>query len=230
MSAQNQLEKLGNQFFKYRGQIPVLFFLVAFILMHFFPMYDNWLNPNYTYLAIGLVVLGHAIRALAVGKRAAHTSGRNRDEQVAEALNSTGIYSMVRHPLYLGNITTYIGTRVFDLICSLLSPDYLCRRAVLDPQVWPRLPRLEKTNPTLVACLLEIQSQPTAIFHESCARKRIFWLGSFHDHGFCVAFVPNLRAERTSTAKQHQLLHRNGFVYCCVWLRHALPQKENARF
>jgi protein-S-isoprenylcysteine O-methyltransferase Ste14 len=113
MSAQNQLEKLGNQFFKYRGQIPVLFFLVAFILMHFFPMYDNWLNPNYTNLAIGLVVLGHVIRALAVGRRAAHTSGRNRDEQVAEALNSTGIYSMVRHPLYLGNITTYIGWAVF---------------------------------------------------------------------------------------------------------------------
>ncbi|MDP4597187.1 MAG: isoprenylcysteine carboxylmethyltransferase family protein [Crocinitomicaceae bacterium] len=113
MSAQNQLEKLGNQFFKYRGQIPVLFFLVAFILMHFFPMPYNWLNPNYTNLAIGLVVLGHVIRALAVGKRAAHTSGRNRDEQVAEALNSTGIYSMVRHPLYLGNITTYIGWAVF---------------------------------------------------------------------------------------------------------------------
>ena len=113
MSAQNQLEKLGNQFFKYRGQIPVLFFLAAFILMHFFPMYQNWLNLNYTITAIGLVVLGHIIRALAVGKRAAHTSGRNRDEQVAEAVNSTGIYSMVRHPLYLGNITTYIGWAVF---------------------------------------------------------------------------------------------------------------------
>jgi protein-S-isoprenylcysteine O-methyltransferase Ste14 len=113
MSAQNQLEKLGNQFFKYRGQIPVLFFLGAFILMHFFPMHQHWLNPNYSTAAMVLVVLGHLIRALAVGKRAAHTSGRNRDEQVAEALNSTGIYSMVRHPLYLGNITTYIGWAVF---------------------------------------------------------------------------------------------------------------------
>jgi hypothetical protein len=76
-------------------------------------MRENWLNSCYTLVAIGLVVLGHLIRALAVGKRAAHTSGRNRDEQVAEALNSTGIYSMVRHPLYLGNITTYIGWAVF---------------------------------------------------------------------------------------------------------------------
>jgi protein-S-isoprenylcysteine O-methyltransferase Ste14 len=113
MSEQNQLEKLGNQFFKYRGQIPVLFFIVAFGLMHYFPMYANWRNSNYIGFAIALVVLGHLIRALAVGKRAAHTSGRNRDEQVADALNSTGIYSMVRHPLYLGNITTYIGWAIF---------------------------------------------------------------------------------------------------------------------
>jgi hypothetical protein len=69
-------------------------------------------------------VLGHLIRALAVGKRAAHTSGRNRDEQVAEALNSTGIYSMVRHPLYLGNITTYIGWAVFTGI-NWLVPVFL---------------------------------------------------------------------------------------------------------
>lgn len=113
MSEQNQLEKLANQFFKYRGQIPVLFFIVAFVLMHYYPMSQNWLNPSYTIVAVGLVVLGHFIRALAVGKRAAHTSGRNRDEQVAEALNATGIYSMLRHPLYLGNITTYIGWAVF---------------------------------------------------------------------------------------------------------------------
>ena len=120
MSEQNQLEKLGNQFFKYRGQIPVLFFIVAFGLMHYYPMYTNWRNSNYIGLAIALVVLGHFIRALAVGKRAAHTSGRNRDEQVAEALNSTGIYSMVRHPLYLGNITTYIGWAVFTGIIWLV--------------------------------------------------------------------------------------------------------------
>jgi protein-S-isoprenylcysteine O-methyltransferase Ste14 len=124
MSEQNQLEKLGNQFFKYRGQIPVLFFLAAFILMHFFPMRNNWFDLKYTSMAIGLVVLGHVIRALAVGKRAAHTSGRNRDEQVAEAVNSTGIYSMVRHPLYLGNITTYIGWAVFTGI-DWLAPLFL---------------------------------------------------------------------------------------------------------
>ncbi|MEY4974797.1 MAG: hypothetical protein RLZZ55_1591 [Bacteroidota bacterium] len=120
MTTQNRSEKLGNQFFKYRGQIPALIFLAAFILMHIFPETDIWLNSTNTYLALLLVIIGHLIRALAVGKRAAHTSGRNRDEQVAEALNSTGIYSMVRHPLYLGNITTYMGWVVFTGIWWLI--------------------------------------------------------------------------------------------------------------
>ncbi len=120
MSAQNQWEKLGNQFFKYRGQIPAIFFLIAFILMHYFPETTKWLDQTHIFIALTLVVFGHLIRALAVGKRAAHTSGRNRDEQVAEALNSTGIYSMVRHPLYLGNITTYMGWVVFTGIDWLI--------------------------------------------------------------------------------------------------------------
>ena len=114
------MEKLGNQFFKYRGQIPAFIFLLAFGLMHLYPEKEIWHNANNTYLALALVILGHLIRALAVGKRAAHTSGRNRDEQVAEALNSTGIYSMVRHPLYLGNITTYMGWVVFTGISWLI--------------------------------------------------------------------------------------------------------------
>lgn len=120
MTTQNRSEKLGNQFFKYRGQIPALIFLIAFILMHIYPETEIWLNSTNTYLALLLVVIGHLVRALAVGKRAAHTSGRNRDEQVAEALNSTGIYSMVRHPLYLGNITTYMGWVVFTGIDWLI--------------------------------------------------------------------------------------------------------------
>jgi protein-S-isoprenylcysteine O-methyltransferase Ste14 len=120
MTTQNRSEKLGNQFFKYRGQIPALFFLLAFFLMHYFPAQNKWLDQSNTLIAVSLVILGHLIRALAVGKRAAHTSGRNRDEQVAEALNSTGIYSMVRHPLYLGNITTYMGWVVFTGIDWLI--------------------------------------------------------------------------------------------------------------
>lgn len=45
----------------------------------------------------------------AVGCAPRGTSGRNVKEQRAEVLNNTGIYSMVRHPLYLGNFVIWFG-------------------------------------------------------------------------------------------------------------------------
>ncbi len=39
----------------------------------------------------------------------AGTSGRNVRSQQADSLNTTGIYSVVRHPLYLGNSLMYTG-------------------------------------------------------------------------------------------------------------------------
>ncbi|MFN5911745.1 MAG: methyltransferase family protein, partial [Bacteroidota bacterium] len=38
---------------------------------------------------------------------------RNTKEQVAEALNTKGIYSTVRHPLYLGNYFMWLGIVMF---------------------------------------------------------------------------------------------------------------------
>jgi hypothetical protein len=57
--------------------------------------------------------LGQYIRAVAIGTSNKNTSGRNTKEQVAEALNTKGIYSTVRHPLYLGNYFMWIGIVVY---------------------------------------------------------------------------------------------------------------------
>lgn len=56
---------------------------------------------------------GQIIRAIAIGTSSKHTSGRNTKEQVADALNTKGIYSTVRHPLYLGNYFMWIGIVMF---------------------------------------------------------------------------------------------------------------------
>jgi len=53
--------------------------------------------------------LGLGIRALTLGYVPGGTSGRNTKSQVAETLNTTGIYSIVRHPLYLGNAFISLG-------------------------------------------------------------------------------------------------------------------------
>ncbi len=63
--------------------------------------------------AIGLVALGEAIRILTVGFVPKGTSGRNTAGQVATRLNTTGAYSLVRNPLYLGNCMMYLGVVLY---------------------------------------------------------------------------------------------------------------------
>jgi hypothetical protein len=53
------------------------------------------------------------VRVLTIGSVPERTSGRNTHRQVAERLNTTGMYSIVRHPLYLGNYVMVLGVALF---------------------------------------------------------------------------------------------------------------------
>lgn len=68
------------------------------------------LGEYYWYICFGVGILGLLVRIYTVGHTPAGTSGRNTDEgQLAEELNQTGIYSIVRHPLYLGNFLMWLA-------------------------------------------------------------------------------------------------------------------------
>lgn len=130
MALVHSLEKNGNFLFKYRGQIPVVLFLMAIPAIYFtdydFLKGEDDLKLILTIVAALISFSGQVIRAIAIGTSNKHTSGRNTKEQVAEALNTKGIYSTVRHPLYLGNYFMWIGIVVytfniwFILIISLM--------------------------------------------------------------------------------------------------------------
>lgn len=111
MALIHSMEKNGNTLFKYRGQIPVILFLLAIPVIFYTDL--SFLTPTtywiLTVIAILLSATGFVIRAIAIGTSQKNTSGRNTQKQVAEALNTKGIYSMVRHPLYLGNYFMWIG-------------------------------------------------------------------------------------------------------------------------
>ncbi|RFC54771.1 methyltransferase family protein [Brumimicrobium aurantiacum] len=117
MALIHSFEKSGNTLFKYRGQIPVILFILAIPVIFFTDYKCLTENDNYYWvlLAISVVlsILGQVIRAIAIGTASKHTSGRNTKQQVAEALNTTGIYSTMRHPLYVGNYFMWIGIVVF---------------------------------------------------------------------------------------------------------------------
>lgn len=117
MALVHSLEKNGNVLFKYRGQIPVILFLLAIPAIYFNDTSAILKNEAVYYVLMGIAIamslLGQVIRAIAIGTSNKNTSGRNTQQQVAEALNTKGIYSTVRHPLYLGNYFMWIGIVFF---------------------------------------------------------------------------------------------------------------------
>ena len=74
------------------------------------------ISYNLTEEIIFLIVslLGEAIRIITVGHAPRNTSGRNTTEgQVADVINTSGIYSIIRHPLYVGNLLMWLGPVLF---------------------------------------------------------------------------------------------------------------------
>ena len=115
MALVQTFEKQGNFLFKYRGQFPLILFFIA-VPFIFLTDYSGITDANekiYTIISVFLSSLGFLIRFYTIGTTPKGTSGRNTKEQVAEVLNSTGIYATVRHPLYLGNYLIWIGIAIF---------------------------------------------------------------------------------------------------------------------
>ena len=117
MTIKKSLEVSGNFLFKNRGHIPLIVFLLIVPVSFFTPykIYSSYNGLDATILlsALSLISFGHLIRARTVGKRTIQTSGRNRSHQVAQVLNKTGWYSLVRHPLYFGNYLIWLGLAIF---------------------------------------------------------------------------------------------------------------------
>ena len=100
MALIQSFEKSGNFLFKHRGIIPVFVFLICAPILCFTTSLSF-----YEEMSTG--------GRVAIGTTPHGTSGRNTDKQVAKQLNTKGIYSIVRHPLYLGNYLMWLGLLVF---------------------------------------------------------------------------------------------------------------------
>ncbi|MDR2834847.1 MAG: isoprenylcysteine carboxylmethyltransferase family protein [Bacteroidales bacterium] len=105
MALQESFVKSGNFLFKKRSFLPLIILIPGFAWFAWLKYNNQWITPwwlDFIFLFVGL--LGLLIRILTVGFTPKGTSGRNTSTgQVAETLNTSGIYSTIRHPLYLGN-------------------------------------------------------------------------------------------------------------------------------
>ena len=112
MALQEEFESQGNFLFRYRSYFPLVFLILAAVVFILEVEKENqWLlNSNYWFFSLGIGFFGLLIRVFTVGFTPKNTSGRNTAEgQVADELNQTGIYSVVRHPLYLGNYFMWLA-------------------------------------------------------------------------------------------------------------------------
>jgi protein-S-isoprenylcysteine O-methyltransferase Ste14 len=117
MALIHSFEKSGNFLFKYRGQIPVIIFLIGLPFLYFADyrcfVEHAWVESALAIVGIGVSLLGIVVRSYTIGVTPKGTSGRNTQKQIADSLNTTGIYSIVRHPLYVGNYLMWAGLLLF---------------------------------------------------------------------------------------------------------------------
>lgn len=120
MALKEHFENSGNWLFRWRSYLPLLLiiFVVGTILTNAPMDREEEENKNETLIEItGLFLsfLGLGVRIIVVGYKPRRTSGGNTTDQVADQLNTTGMYSIVRHPLYLGNFIIWFGiTLLFE--------------------------------------------------------------------------------------------------------------------
>jgi len=101
----------GNFLFRYRSYLPLIIIILA--LFVFISQNKNITKNDYNLVILVSLLMslfGLGIRILTIGFAAKKTSGRNtKAGQVAAALNTSGLYSIFRHPLYIGNFFMWLG-------------------------------------------------------------------------------------------------------------------------
>lgn len=115
MALREEFESSGKWLFRWRGFLPlilVVLFVLAMPDYHYLSM-DKQLELYWKILCLLVSFAGLGVRVFTIGYTPRKTSGRNRKKQVAETLNTTGIYSVVRNPLYLGNFLMIFGLALF---------------------------------------------------------------------------------------------------------------------
>jgi protein-S-isoprenylcysteine O-methyltransferase Ste14 len=125
----------GDVFFRFRSYWPLL--LVPLVVGAIAGFHDRFASHGADLAweagCVLVALLGLAVRVYTVGVAAPGTSGRNTRRQKAARLNTTGPYSVVRHPLYLGNAVIAVGFALFPhawpappLVAALAVGYYAC--------------------------------------------------------------------------------------------------------
>src|ERR1051326_1589927 len=98
MALTDEFRDQGEWLFRWRSYLPLV--LVPLVGLAIAQMDTRNVRPFddvWDYFCLGVSFVGLFVRAMTIGFVPRQTSGRNTTELVADQLNTTGMYSIVRH-------------------------------------------------------------------------------------------------------------------------------------
>ena len=115
MALREEFKKQGNWLFRWRSYLPLIMIIIVLLGMGYFeyPGHSEKYDDIWEITCIFISFSGVGIRFFTVGYTPKGTSGTNTRKQIADSLNTVGMYSVVRHPLYLGNFIIWFGLSAF---------------------------------------------------------------------------------------------------------------------
>lgn len=117
MELNQQLVRQGSRLFRWRSLLPLALLPLMLVAMrdgeYIRAHFGDAVDTAWESICIAVAFAGLALRMLTVGFVPAGTSGRNTLFQKADALNRTGMYSIVRHPIYLANYVIFLAILMF---------------------------------------------------------------------------------------------------------------------
>ncbi len=117
MEVNQQLVRQGSRLFRWRSFLPLTLLPLVLLAMrdgeYVRLNFGDAVDSAWEAMCIAGAFAGLALRSCVVGHVPAGTSGRNTRNQKADALNQTGMYSIVRHPIYLANYILFLGILLF---------------------------------------------------------------------------------------------------------------------
>jgi len=110
---QHELARSGEVLFKIRGHyltgVVVIGAFIAYVVDDDGPFVSGVADQAWFWGSVAVAVIGALIRIVTSGFAAPGTSGNSKDAPKAAELNTTGPYSLVRNPLYVGRIVNFTG-------------------------------------------------------------------------------------------------------------------------